>query len=121
MALFLFLYRLKNRLKSFKKNEACYIEVDFMVGKNQKVALLVITDRATLHSCLHKLKNKQSDVASKAIIDIRNTIDYPLLTITFVFDKRFAKQTEVAEELRVKTYFNRPFSSHDKGMVEKKI
>ena len=36
------------------------IEVDFMMGKNHKGALLVMTDRATLHTSLHKLRNRRS-------------------------------------------------------------
>jgi IS30 family transposase len=35
------------------------IEVDFMMGKSHKGELLVITDRATLHTKVHKLKQKQ--------------------------------------------------------------
>ncbi len=34
------------------------IEVDFMMGKSHKGALLVITDRATLNTKLHKLKTE---------------------------------------------------------------
>lgn len=92
-----------------------------MAGKNHKGALLVMTDRVTLHTCLHKLKNRQSDVVSKAIIDILNTIDYPLLAITFDNNKGSAKHMEVADALTIKTYFNIPYSSQDKGTVENRI
>jgi len=34
------------------------IEVDFMLGKNHKGALLVMPDRAKLHTRLQKLKNR---------------------------------------------------------------
>ena len=97
------------------------IEVDFMMGKNHKGALLVMTDRATLYTCLHKLQNRQSDVVSKAIIEILNKMDYPLHTITFDNDKGFANHMEVANTLNVKTYFTRPYTSQDKGTVENRI
>jgi len=41
------------------------IEVDFMMGKNHKVALLVMTDRATLQTNFHRLKNRHSGMVSK--------------------------------------------------------
>jgi len=44
------------------------IEVDFMMGKNHKGAILVITDRATLHTKLHKLENRNSNTVSKTMI-----------------------------------------------------
>lgn len=97
------------------------IEVDFMMGKNQKGALLVMTDRATLHTCLQKLQNRRSDLVSKAIIDNLNKMEYPLHTITFDNDKGFANHMEVADALHVKTYFTRPYTSQDKGTVENRI
>lgn len=39
-----------------------------MMGKNHKGALLVMTDRATLHTSLHKLSNRRSETVSSAII-----------------------------------------------------
>jgi IS30 family transposase len=44
------------------------IEVDFMMGKNHKGVVLVLTDRATLHTKLHKLENRNSNTVSKIII-----------------------------------------------------
>jgi IS30 family transposase len=38
------------------------IEVDFMMGKNQNGALLVITDSATLYTCLKKLKRRAGEL-----------------------------------------------------------
>jgi hypothetical protein len=39
-----------------------------MMGKNHKGAILVITDRATLHTKLHKLENRNSNTVSKTMI-----------------------------------------------------
>jgi IS30 family transposase len=97
------------------------IEVDFMMGKNHKGALLVMTDRATLHTRLHKLKNRHSSVVSKAIIQKLKQMQYPMHTITFDNDKGFADHMKVAEVLNVTTYFTRPYTSQDKGTVENRI
>lgn len=97
------------------------IEVDFMMGKNHKGALLVMTDRATLHTSLHKLRNRRSETVSKAIIKKLEQAAYPMHTVTFDNDLGFANHTEVAEALNVDTYFTRPYTSQDKGTVENRI
>jgi IS30 family transposase len=97
------------------------IEVDYMMGKNHKGALLVIIDRATLYTCLHKLQNRKSDAVNEAIIENLNKMDYPLHTIMFGNDKGFANHMEVAHALNVNTYFTRPYTSQDKGTVENRI
>ncbi len=97
------------------------IEVDFMMGKNHKGALLVMTDRATLHTSLRMLRNRQSAVVSKAIIIKLNKVKYPAHTITFDNDKGFADHMAVAVALNINTYFTRPYTSQDKGTVENRI
>ena len=97
------------------------IEVDFMMGKNHRGALLVLTDRATLHTRLHKLKSRHSDAVAKAIIKKLGESLHSLHTVTFDNDKGFANHMDVACVLNVKTYFTRPFTSQDKGTVENRI
>ena len=104
-----------------KRLRAGDIEVDFMMGKNHNGALLVMTDRSTLHTSLYKLKNRQSHAVSKAIIQKLNQVKYPMHTITFDNDKGFADHMTVAKTLNVKTYFTRPYTSQDKGTVENRI
>jgi len=97
------------------------VEVDFMMGKNHKGALLVMTDRATLHTSLHMLRNRHSSKVSKAIISKLNKVKYPMHTITFDNDKGFADHLVVADALKINTYFTRPYTSQDKGTVENRI
>lgn len=97
------------------------IEVDFMMGKNHKGALLVMTDRATLHTILHKLPSRNSCMVSTAIVKKLSQAGYPMHTITFDNDKGFAAHMDFAKKLNVKTYFTRPYTSQDKGTVENRI
>lgn len=97
------------------------VEVDFMMGRNHKGVLLVMTDRATLHTKLHKLENRNSGTVSKAMIKRLLRSNYPLHTITFDNDKGFADHMTVAKALNVDTYFTRPYTSQDKGTVENRI
>jgi IS30 family transposase len=69
---------IENRPKVQKRLRPGDVEVDFMMGKNHKGALLVMTDRATLHTRLHQLRNRHSHLVSKAIIKKLSEADYPL-------------------------------------------
>ena len=97
------------------------IEVDFMMGKNQKGVVLVMTDRATLHTKLHKLENRNSNTVSKIIIKSLAKSKHSVHTITFDNDKGFADHMRVANALNADTYFTRPYTSQDKGTVENRI
>ena len=97
------------------------IEVDFMIRKNHKEALLVITDRATLHTKLHKLENRNSNTVSKTMVKSLLKSKYPIQTNTFDNDKGFADHMTVANALNADTYFTRPYTSQDKGTVENRI
>ena len=97
------------------------IEVDFMMGKNHNGALLVMTDRATLYTCLQKLKTRGSSIVSNAIIKRLKKCGYRIRTVTFDNDMGFANHMEVAKALNAETYFTRPYTSQDKGTVENRI
>lgn len=97
------------------------MEADLMIGKDHKSALLVITDRFSLQTYLHKLKSKNSEEVTSAIINKLKKCPYKLHTITFDNDRCFSGHELVAEELKVQTYFTRPYTSQDKGTVENRI
>jgi IS30 family transposase len=91
------------------------------MGKNHQGALLVMTDRATLHTRLHKLPNKNSHTVSQSIRRTLNKETYPLHTLTFDNDKAFAGHRPIGLALGLETYFTRPYTSQDKGTVENRI
>lgn len=95
------------------------IEVDLIMGKNHKSALLVTVDRATLMTTIDKLESKNADVISNTIIKRMKKLP-PLKTMTFDNDKAFSQHEKIAKELSVKTYFTRPYTSQDKGTIENK-
>lgn len=97
------------------------IEVDLMMGKNHKGALLVMTDRATLHTRLKKLTAKDSKQVGKAIISNLMRNKYKPKTLTFDNDKAFSCHSKIAMKSGAKTFFTRPYTSQDKGTVENRI
>ena len=98
------------------------IEVDLMMGKDHKSALLVMTDRATLITMIEKLPGKQADdVYQKMKERLSNFNSSWIKTITFDNGKEFAQHQKIADLVKAKTYFTRPYTSQDKGTVENRI
>ncbi len=97
------------------------IEVDLMMGKNHKGALLVMTDRATLNTRLELMYNKDSKEIARKIKKRLKPYKGIIKTLTFDNDQAFSKHEHVGKILEVKTYFTRPYTSQDKGTVENRI
>lgn len=97
------------------------LEVDLMMGKNHKGAVLVMLDRASLFTKLVKLPTKESKGITKKIVGCWIKKINIMKTITFDNDKAFSGHELIAKLLKVKTYFTRPYTSQDKGSVENRI
>ena len=93
------------------------IEVDLIIGKNHKSGLLVMLDRATLKTTIDKINSKKPKHIKQLILK-RMKNNKHLKTMTFDNDQAFSLHKEIADELNVKTYFTRPYTSQDKGSVE---
>lgn len=97
------------------------LEVDLMVGSKHQSAILVSLDRASLKVRLHKLLSKHSEPVKRVLLKSYRKDSHWLRTITFDNDSAFMLHHKIAESLKVKTYFTRPYTSQDKGSVENRI
>lgn len=97
------------------------IEVDLMMGKDHKGALLVMTDRCTLDTHIEKLNGRESKEVSKAVIKGVQKKKYRVHTLTFDNDMAFCGHEQITKATGVATYFTRPYTSQDKGTVENRI
>ena len=96
-------------------------EVDLMMGKHHRGALLVVIDRATLKTSLQKVATRDAPlIAGKIISKFISHKDW-MKTMTFDNDLAFAGHEQIAQRLGVKTFFARPYTSQDKGSVENRI
>ena len=93
------------------------MEVDLIIGKDHKSALLATIDRASLITTIDKLKPKNPGHIKKLLLKRMEGNKY-LKTITFDNDLAFSLHHEIAKELNIKTYFTRPYTSQDKGSIE---
>lgn len=98
------------------------LEIDLMMGKAHKSALLVITDRTTLLTRMTKITSRHADQTETAILQSLARIPQAFIkTITLDNDKAFANHQQLARKLDAKIYFTRPYTSQDKGTVENRI
>lgn len=104
-----------------KRNRIGDIEVDLMMGKDHKGALLVMTDRATLCTQLKLLPSKECKVVHNAMRQRLSNLSHKIKTITFDNDKAFSKHESIAKMFNASSYFTRPYTSQDKGTVENRI
>lgn len=94
------------------------LEVDLIIGKNHKQAILTINDRASGMLRMKKVKSKESQVITKSIIEL--LIDWKpyINTITADNGKEFAGHKTVAKELNIDYYFAHPYHSWERGSNE---
>jgi len=98
------------------------LEIDLMVGKAHKSALVVIIDRATLLTRLKKITSRHADSTELAIEESLARIPKTFIkTVTVDNDKAFANHQSLARTLDADVYFTRPYTSQDKGSVENRI
>jgi transposase, IS30 family len=104
-----------------KRNRLGDLEVDLMMGKNHQGAILVITDRASLHTRLTLLPNKESESVYKGTMNCIKRNNYQAKTLTFDNDLAFSCHEMISQNVGAKSYFTRPYTSQDKGTVENRI
>ena len=94
------------------------LEVDRIIGKNHKQAILTINDRASGMLKMKKVESKEANVVTKAIVELLDDWRPFLKTITADNGKEFAGHETVAELLGIDYYFAHPYHSWERGSNE---
>ena len=93
-------------------------EIDLVLGKNHKGALLTINDRATGLLLMSHVPNKQADQIEQSSIALLDNWKPFAKTITSDNGKEFANHREIAEHLEIDFYFAKPYHSWQRGANE---
>lgn len=101
-----------------KKERLGDLEIDLVIGKDHKGALITINDRSTGLLFMDKIDSKEaSKVESKAIELLQDW--KPLIkTITSDNGKEFAGHQGIADSLGIDFYFAKPYHSWERGANE---
>lgn len=94
------------------------LEVDLIIGKNHKQAILTVNDRASGMLKMKKLASKNADGVTQAINDVLEEWIPYIQTITADNGKEFAGHQNVAEFLNIDYYFAHPYHSWERGSNE---
>jgi len=93
-------------------------ELDTIIGKNHKQAIVSLTERRTRFTLIHKVKRKTAECVSDAIIKLLLPFSDRVHTMTSDNGKEFADHKNIAAQLNAKFYFAHPYASWERGLNE---
>jgi len=93
-------------------------EIDTVIGKNHKGALLTIVERKSKYTLIQKLSYKRSRLVADATIDLLAPYQDKVFTITSDNGKEFADHQRISKQLMAKVYFAHPYHSWERGLNE---
>lgn len=94
------------------------LEIDTVIGKNHKGALLSINDRATGLVWIRLLSGKEAAPLTEATIKALLPIKDLIYTITADNGKEFSFHEKIADKLNIFIYFAKPYHSWERGANE---
>ena len=94
------------------------LEIDTVIGKNHKGALLTINDRVSSNVWIAKLDGKNAEELAQKTIEILNPLNDFVHTITADNGKEFAEHKKISEALNLDFYFAKPYHSWERGANE---
>ena len=94
------------------------LEIDTIIGKNHKGAILTINDRATSRVWIRKLSGKEAIPVAKITVWALRKVKNLIHTITADNGKEFAKHEDIAQKLDFNFYFCKPYHSWERGANE---
>jgi len=94
------------------------LEIDTIVGKNHKGALLTITDRVSLMEWIVKLTSRNAEELSLQAMSVLSPYKDYLHTITADNGKEFACHQQISQYLGVDFFFAHPYKSCERGCNE---
>jgi IS30 family transposase len=93
-------------------------EIDTVIGKNHKGAIVTAVERKTKFSCLKRVPKKEAPLVTNALIDMLKPYKKLVHTMTGDNGKEFSQHEKIANELQTDFYFAHPYCSWERGLNE---
>ena len=94
-------------------------EIDLIIGKNNKGAIVTIVERTTAMIMMRKLKKgKNAQNLADTVIDMLLPYKDVVKSITSDNGSEFAKHQLIAQKLQTQFFFAHPYSSWERGLSE---
>ena len=101
-----------------KRSRIGDFEIDTVIGKNHKQALVTIVDRYSKLTLIKKVSHKRADLVSSAAIELLFPLAHWVHTITADNGKEFAAHENIAKAINADIYFAHPYASWERGTNE---
>ena len=94
-------------------------EIDLVIGKNHKGAIVTIVDRLSLMTLIAKVDSKHADLVTATTTKLLKPFKkHGAKTITADNGKEFSGHKEISKALGIDFYFAHPYSSWERGTNE---
>ena len=94
-------------------------EMDTIVGKDGKGAIVTLVERTTKKMLMAKSpKGKNAKAVARLVVQMLRPFEHHVLSITTDNGTEFAEHKYIARKLHTKVYFAHPYSSWEKGLIE---
>lgn len=93
-------------------------EVDTMVGKQQKHAMLTLTERKSRFTLLGKIPRRTAQAVRRQVCKLLLPVKDKVHTLTSDHGKEFAEHEFIAQTLQLKFYFAHPYAAWERGTNE---
>ena len=93
-------------------------EIDTIIGKRHKGALLTIVERKSRFTLIKKLSRNQANLVTDATCGLLAPYQRKVFTITADNGKEFASHKKIAKRLQARVYFAHPYHSWERGLNE---
>ena len=93
-------------------------EIDTIIGKNNKGAILTVVERKSAFLLMAKLNGRNADELAKSTIRLLAPYKEKVHTITSDNGSEFARHQKIAKKLKAQFFFAHPYSSWERGLNE---
>lgn len=93
-------------------------EVDTLLGKQQKYAMLTLTERKSRFTLLGKVSRRTASAVRQRLCQLLLPIQDKVHTLTSDHGKEFAEHKLIAQTLQLKFYFAHPYAAWERGTNE---
>ena len=93
-------------------------EIDTVIGKHHKGALVTAVERKTKFTCIKQIPDKKANTVTQALSDMLSPYKNRVLTITVDNGKEFAFHQKIALALDADVYFAHPYHAWERGLNE---
>jgi IS30 family transposase len=93
-------------------------EIDTIVGKNHKGAIVTLVERKSAFTLMAKLNGRNASELARTVVNLMAPYKERVLSITSDNGSEFTEHQQIAKKLEAAFYFAHPYSSWERGLNE---